>query len=296
MNYNGVIYRPPVEADTFLLPVTEGCTHNSCTFCNMYQGIPFRMLPLTEVEEYLQEVKQHYGKYCSSIQRVYLVGANPFALSAKHLLDRIALIKRYLPNAGVITMYARTDNIASKSDEDLKALKEAGVDDLYIGVECGLSDVLAKLNKGYTADETRHQCLRLNAVGIQHCDLLMLGTAGKGRGLECARASAALENEIKPHKILINTMSAFVGTSLDDEIKAGTFIPAPEKENLEEEKTFLADLDLPNCYFWAVHPLDSVKIEGWLRDDQQRMLDALTWSIEHVNAHTIQRTSRVGTL
>ena len=293
MNYNGVIYRPPVEANTFLLSITEGCTHNRCSFCNMYQGIPFRMLPLNEVEAYLQEVKQQYGKYCSSIQRVYLVGADPFALSAKHLLDRIALFKRVLTSVQVITMYARTDNIASKSDEDLKVLKEAGVDDLYIGVECGLNDVLDKLNKGYSADETRRQCLRLNAVGIRHCDLLMLGTAGAGRGLECARASAVLENEIRPHKILINTMSAFVGTRLDEEIKSGVFVPAAEKENLEEEKAFLAELNLPDCYFWAVHPLDSVKIEGWLRDNQQRMLDALTWNIEHVKDHTIQRTSRV---
>ena len=251
------------------------------------------MLPLSEVEAYLQEVKQHYGSYCISIQRVYLVGADPFALSAKHLLDRIALIKRVLTNVRVITMYARTDNIASKSDEDLKALKEAGVDDLYIGVECGLNDVLDKLNKGYSADEIRRQCLRLNAVGIRHCDLLMLGTAGVGRGLECARASASLENEIRPHMILINTMSAFVGTRLDEEIKSGVFVPAAEKENLEKEKAFLAELNLPDCYFWAVHPLDSVKIEGWLRDDQQRMLDALTWNIEHVKDHTIQRTSRV---
>lgn len=254
------------------------------------------MLPLPKVEEYLREAKLHYGRYCSSIQRVYLVGADPFALSAKHLLDRIALIQRYLPDAMTITMYARADNIASKSDEDLKALKEAGVDDLYIGVKCGHNDILVKLNKGYSADETRRQCLRLNAVGIRHCDLLMLGTAGAGRGLECARASAALENEIKPHKILMNTMSAFAGTRLNEEIKAGTFVPAPEKENLQEEKAFLAALNLPDCYFWAVHPLDSVKIEGWLRNDQQRMLDVLTWCIDHEKDTTIQRTSRVGTL
>ncbi len=296
MNYNGTIYRPPVEANTFLLPVTEGCTHNSCTFCNMYQDVPFRMLSLPEVEEYLREVKQSYGGYCERIQRVYLVGADPFALSALRLLERIELIKKYLPNTKVITMYARTDNIASKSDEDLKALQEAGVDDLYIGVECGLNDVLEKLNKGYSADETKAQCLRLNAAGIRHCDLLMLGTAGKGRGLECARASAALENELKPSKILINTMSAFVGTQLDEDIKSGAFIPASEKENLEEEREFLAGLELPDCYFWALHPLDSVKVDGILRDEKQRMLDALAWSIEHVNENVINRTSRVGTL
>lgn len=296
MKYNGTIYRPPVEANTFLLPITEGCTHNSCTFCNMYQDITFRMLSLSEVEEYLREVKQNYGRYSERIRRVYLVGADPFALSAKRLLERIGIIKKYLPNTKVITMYARTDNIASKSDEDLKALKEAGVDDLYIGVECGLNDVLEKLNKGYSADETKAQCLRLNAVGIRHCDLLMLGTAGKGRGVECARASAALENEIKPSKILINTMSAFVGTPLDEDIKSGSFIPATEKENLEEEREFLAGLELPDCYFWALHPLDSVKVDGILWDEKQRMLDALAWSIEHVNENAINRTSRVGTL
>ena len=224
MKYNGSIYRPPVEANTFLLPITEGCTHNSCSFCNMYPDIPFRMMPLNEVEDYLREVRQSYGRICERIRRVYMVGADPFALSAARLLERIDLIRKYLPRVQTVTMYARTDNIASKSDEELKALKEAGVDDLYIGVECGLNDVLEKLNKGYSANETRNQCLRLNAVGIRHCDLLMLGTAGKGRGMECARATAALENEIRPTKILINTMSAFVGTKLEEEIQTGDFL------------------------------------------------------------------------
>lgn len=114
--------------------------------------------------------------------------------------------------------------------------------------------------------------------------------------MECARASAALQNEIKPHKILINTMSSFVGTQLDEEIKTGAFLPAAERENLEEEREFLSGLELPDCYFWAVHPLDSVKIEGVLRDKKQTMLDALAWSIEHVNENAISRTSRVGTL
>ena len=296
MTYNGTIYRPPTEANTFLIPITEGCTHNSCHFCNMYQNIPFRMLPLSETEKYLQIMKNSYRKYCEQIRRVYLVGADPFALSAKNLLERIDLIRKYLPNAAVFTMYARTDNKASKSDEDLVRLKEVGVDDLYIGVECGLNDVLEYLNKGYSADETEKQCIRLNTAGIRHCDLLMLGTAGKGRGLECARASAALENRIKPHKILINTMSAFVETKLDDDIKKGYFLPATEKENLEEEREFLAGLELPDCYFWALHPLDSVKLDGILQEEKQQMLDALAWSIENVNENAINRTSRVGTL
>ena len=296
MKYNGTIYRPPVEANTFLIPVTEGCTHNSCTFCNMYRNIPFRMWPLNEIESYLSNVRNIYGNRTGEIERVYLVGADPFALSARNLLDRITLIKKYLPNVSAISMYARTDNIMHKSNEELYALKEAGVNDLYIGVEGGLNDVLEKLNKGYSADETREQCLRLNTFGIRHCDLLMLGTAGKGRGLEAAEAAAALENEIKPVKILINTMSAFAGTVLDDEIRTGGFVPAGEREILQEEYTFLKALYLPDTYFWAIHPLDSVGIEGMLKTDKERMLDTLGRAIEMVDETAYNRVSRTGTL
>ena len=105
-----------------------------------------------------------------------------------------------------------------------------------------------------------------------------------------------MENEIKPSKILINTMSAFMGTRLDDDIKTGAFIPASEKENLEEEREFLAGLELPDCYFWALHPLDSVKLDGMLREGKQKMLDALTWSIEHANENAVSRISRTGTV
>ena len=296
MNYNGTIYRPPVEANTFLIPVTEGCTHNRCAFCNMYKNVPFRMWSMEEIEAYLAEAKNHYGGYAEKIERVYLVGADPFALSAKHLLERAALIKRYLPNVRTISMYARTDNIARKSDEELRLLQEAGIDDLYIGVEGGLNDVLEALDKGYSADETREQCLRLNAAGIRHADLLMLGTAGKGRGLEAAKAAAALENEIRPTKILVNTMSAFTGTVLDEEIKRGAFVPAGEREILQEEAALLEALSLPDTYFWAIHPLDAVGIEGVLKTHREDMLATLRRAIETVDESAYQRVSRTGTL
>ena len=77
---------------------------------------------VSAVEESLQEARQNYSRYCDKVQRVYLVGADPFALSAKKLLERIELIKQYLPNAGGVTLYSRTDNIGSKSDDELKAL------------------------------------------------------------------------------------------------------------------------------------------------------------------------------
>lgn len=231
MEYNGTVYRPPIEANTFLIPLTEGCSHNSCHFCSMYKDVPFRMWPTADVEAYVKGAKERYGWQLEDLERVYLIGADPFVLSAKNLIERIDVIKKYLPKVKVVTMYARIENIAHKSDDDLKALKAAGVNDLYIGIESGLTDILDYLNKGYTIEEIRRQCLRLNAVGIRHSDLLMLGTGGRGRGQENALAMAKLENEIKPTQILVNTMSAFAGTKLDDDIKKGLFIPAEERKS-----------------------------------------------------------------
>lgn len=148
MEYNGTIYRPPVEANTLLLPVTEGCTHNSCNFCNMYLGVRFRMLPPPDVEDYLRLLARHYGVSAATVERIYLVGADPFALSARNLTNRIDLIRKYFPSVKVVTMYAAVRNIKNKSDEELATLKDLGVDDLYVGVETGLDDALLALNKG----------------------------------------------------------------------------------------------------------------------------------------------------
>lgn len=67
---------------------------------------------------------------------------------------------------------------------------------MYVGVECGLDDVLKFLDKGNTVSDIREQCGRLNDLGIRHMDMLMLGTAGRGRGEECAIAYAELCNAI----------------------------------------------------------------------------------------------------
>ena len=187
LNYNGTIYRPPLEAYTLLLPVNEGCSHNRCKFCNMYRDIKFRMLSAAEIESWLAEVYRVNGEYCAQLDRVYLVGADPFAVSASNLERVINLIRKYLPNVKVISMYAAIRNIMSKSDAQLERLKNLGVNDLYVGVESGLDDVLSHLNKGNTVADVRRQCQRLNAVGIRHMSLLMLGA---DCGLPARRPSA----------------------------------------------------------------------------------------------------------
>ena len=296
MKYNGTIYRPPLEANTLLLPVTEGCSHNKCAFCNMYRGVPFRMTPLEDIEEYLTDLRRYYGDECDRIDRIYLVGAEPFALSARRLLERIEIIHRHLPGIREITMYARVDNISTKSDEELAELHAAGVSDLYLGVECGLERALAFMNKGHTAEDTRRECARLARAGIRHNDLLMVGTAGAGCGSECAEATARLLNETRPDKILITFLTAFAGTELDKAIQRGEFKMASDREMLQEERELLARLDLPQTYFWAAHSLNSVSVQDFIGSGRDRMLGILDRGIEKMADRPSMRISLTGSL
>ena len=292
LEYNGTIYRPPMEANTFLIPVTEGCTHNSCRFCNMYKDVPFRMLTLAYVEEFLQKTGKHYGAYLKNLERVYLVGADPFVLTADKLEAVIEVVRKYCPQVKIITMYAAVRNIAIKSDEDLVRLRKLGVNDLYVGIETGSTESLTYLNKGNTAEEAMEQCLRLNKAGIRHRDMLMPGAAGRGKLLVEAEATARLENAVKPDMVILTTMSIFPGTELEKAVKEGNFEVAPESEVLTAEKRFIELLDIPETYLWAAHSLDSTRIAGLLGDHKDEMLATLQHSIDTIDDEVFSKTFR----
>lgn len=289
MQYNGQIWRPPVEANTFLLPVTEGCTHNTCRFCAMFKDIPFRMLPSKDIQEVLIEGANLYRHHGLPIKRIYLVGGDPFAMSFNNLKERIDLIHQYIPECETITMYASIDNISRKSDEELKNLKEMGVNDLYIGIESGLDDVLAYINKGHSISQAIEQTERLNRLGIQHRALLMLGVAGSGRGIENAKATAALLNRITPSMILVMSMTINDDMDLQKDINAGKFTLATEMEMLEEEKVLIEGLQLPDTYFWAAHSLDVVSLQGWLGESKQEMLSELEQALSTLSDDIIHQ-------
>ncbi len=289
--YNGTVYRPPMEAATFLLPVTEGCTHNSCKFCNMYKGIPFRILPFEQISSYLDEAVNFYHQYRRKMTRVYLVGADPFTLSVDKLRGVTDLIHEKVPECETITMYAAVRNIMSKTDEDLVQIRDMGINDLYVGVESTLDDVLAYLNKGNSAEDAKRQLLRLNKAGIRHLDMMMTGAAGKGRGEESAKSAAAFFTETKPAMIIYTTMSVFPGTELEKEVSSGNFIPAKEKEILTEEKVLLENLNQPDIYFWAAHSLDSVRLQDYLtKENRNVMIKTLTDVIDTLDEEKFEKT------
>ncbi|CAB5101088.1 COG1180: Radical SAM, Pyruvate-formate lyase-activating enzyme like [Olavius algarvensis associated proteobacterium Delta 3] len=286
MRYEGTTYRPPPEADSFLLQVTVGCAHNQCTFCHMYRDVSFRRIPMDQIEEDLREARGIYSK----MERIFLVNGDAFVLKAETLASIAGKIRFYFPECRTITMYASIKDIRAKTDQELADLRRLGINDLYVGVESGWDDVLAHINKGHTIEEARHQLGRLHRAGINHIANLMLGVAGAGNGMENARLTAEFLNQTAPCLIWVGTLAIFEGTELYAEMEQGVFVSASEMEILEEEKELIRNIELDNVRFYGVHPTNAVRVSGVLPRDKQRMIDAIDNGIEGYGEEALSAT------
>lgn len=276
MKYTGTIYRPPLEANTLLLQVTVGCTHNKCSFCTMYKDVQFSIEHIDQIEKDLREARKTY----TCLTRIFLLNADAFALSARRLKEIASKIIEYFPEMEVITMYASIRNMKDKTDTELKELRDLKINDLWVGVESGNDTILNRLNKGYTASDAKKQLSRLNEVGIRHNCILMLGTGGNGAGDQHITDTAALINATNPQIVGVTSLGFFEGSGLAKEVAAGNFIPATELEILEEERTLIKLIEVENLQFIGDHPINAVSISGLLPGDREDMIATLNYVIE----------------
>lgn len=271
MHYDGMTFRPPYEAHSLLLQVTRGCSHNACTFCSMYRDVSFAISPLEEIVDDLAEAAWAYPY----VSRVFLVNGDAFCLPADALLNIAEMIHEALPNVRSIGCYARIPNVTSKTDADLAALAAAGYDNINIGVESGLDDVLALMNKGFTVEEARLQFARLHAAGLPFNVNIINAAAGPQRIVEHAAANAALVNEAQPTLIFVSPLHVDPGTPLVGLIERGEFEECTLGQYLEEEIAFLEGLELDDCVFFGAHVSNPIPVNGLLPRDKDELLTVL---------------------
>jgi radical SAM superfamily enzyme YgiQ (UPF0313 family) len=278
MTYTGPVFRPPFEANSLLLQVTVGCSHNKCTFCTMYKDVPFQVSPMEEIEKDLLFAKEMYG----SVRRIFLENADPFALSASRLKAIARKINEVFPEVETIAMYASIKNIIGKTDEELKELRELKINELNIGVESGLDEAITHLNKGFDLEEARTQLKRLNDAGIDFSLNIILGAAGSEKSRENALASARLINETRPYLIFVATMHVDKGSRLYEEMEAGDFVENTLGDNLREELELLKHLELDGTAFFGLHTSNVIPLAGTLPRDKEQLIDKLEKGIASI--------------
>lgn len=271
MHYDGMTFRPPYEAYSLLLQVTRGCSHNACTFCSMYRSVPFSVSPAEEIVEDLVEAARDY----TYARRVFLVNGDAFCLSADELATIADMIHEALPYVESIGCYARIPNAAAKTGDELAMLATKGYADINIGVESGLDDVLAFMNKGYDVATAREQFARLHKAGLTFNVNIINAAAGPARIAEHAAANAALVNEARPTLIFVSPLHVDPGTPLERLVGQGRFEECTLGQYLEEEIAFLEGLTLDDCVFFGLHVSNPVPVQGMLGRDKDALLARL---------------------
>lgn len=272
MKYDEVIYRPPSEAYTLLLQVTSGCSHNKCTYCNMYKDVQFKTESLEQIEKDLVEAKVSH----KSTKKIYLLNGDPFSLNTNKLKSIAKLIHKHLPDCETISMYSSIKSIENKSIEELKELRALGIDDLYIGIETGRDESLEYINKGNISREAVEQLQKLNQASIDFISIIMYGIAGKNRGIENALATADLLNSVRSKAIALMNLTLIPDTDLYQEAIRGNFIEASEQEKLIEVRTLIENLDLKDeTLFSSIHISNIEPINGILPRDKEIFIDRL---------------------
>lgn len=269
-HFTGTVWRPPYEAHSVLLQATVGCTHHACKFCGLYGDLRFRVSPMAEIDADLQII----ARWQPRARRVFLVGANPFALSYERLVQLADRIRDRLPKVQTIGMFARVDDIARKTDAELRELRARGFTGLSIGTETGDDPTLLRMNKGTTAAEILSQSRRLDEAGIEYYFTYMTGLAGAGNGERAARATAELFNRTHPFLIGVVSLTVFPDTVLGREVQAGLFREAGELERLDELRMLLERLEIPVTI--DAHTVsNAVPLFGRLPEDRTRLLREL---------------------
>ena len=254
-----------------MLQIVTGCSHGKCHFCDIFTGIPFQMSPMEEIIEDIEEIAR---TAMSTTRRIYLTGGNPFALSKNRLFEVFDEIEKRMPQVNSYGGFCRIMDIARKSDEDLHALAERGVNDITIGAEGGNDEAFAFMEKGHTAADVIEQGKRLHEAGIEFTFFYLVGMAGAGQGQKNAIETARVFSEARPKRVLVVCMTPTPTWPLAADIAAGRWAPPTEIAMCEEIRTFVERIDC-ECFINAAHDTDIIRFEGGIPKNREGMLELL---------------------
>jgi len=271
MDYVGNIYRPPSEAQSLLLQVTVGCSHNGCTYCQMYKGERFKPKPWEVVEADIEEARRIGPRFT----RLFLCDGDSLILSQKKLEQILRRVQERLPWVERVGTYGDTRSVLRKRVEQLSRLRELGLGIVYHGVESGDAETLRRIDKGGTVEECVETAERLRAAGITHSVMVLLGIGGRARSAEHASATAALLTRMQPPFAGALTTTVVPGTPLAEEQARGDFTLPDKLGLLRELRTIVAESDLSATRFSANHASNYLPLRASLPRDKAAVLALL---------------------
>ncbi len=282
MDYIGQIFRPPSEAESLLLQISLGCSHNKCTYCAMYdnpdQGFRIKKWEtiVADMDEAARWSRQH-----RPIHRVFLCDGDALILPQDFLEKVLTRLKEKIPTVRRVGIYGDARSILRKTPEQLGRLQELGLGIVYHGVESGDDDVLRQVNKGSTAAEAVESALRLREAGLRHSVMVMLGLAGHLNSLKHAEATARILTAMDPPFVGALTTTLVPGTPLFAQAEKGEFQLPDPWGMLEELRIIIGESRFTRCRFHSNHASNHLPLSLNLPTDRNKALGQLDRVLEH---------------
>lgn len=269
--YSSPLYRPPSEARSLIVQVTEGCSHNKCRFCYMYKCKQFRVKSKDEIVKHIGWLKTQY-RYS---ERVFLADGNVLCLKTEKVLEILDMVKKEFPATKRISSYSGPLDILRKSHEELKLIRESGLELLYMGVESGSDKVLSLMNKGVNQQEMIEAGQKAKKAGFKLSCMIISGLGGTALMNEHAVESAKVISAINPDYFSLLRLVVEEESELADDVKSGKFILASPLEIIDENIIMLQNMDLEDCIFRANHVSNHVNQAGVLNKDKEMLIEKL---------------------
>ncbi|HEX9897070.1 MAG TPA: radical SAM protein [Dehalococcoidales bacterium] len=300
--------RPPSEAYSLLIRATRNCPWNRCRFCSTYKGNKFELRPVEEIKQDILKVKQiqdeikaltlrqgyginvrpavlavlrnppsqaHYNVALwmqSGSQNVFLQDANSIIMRTPDLVEVLKFLKETLPTVNRITSYGRSHTAAHKTPDELKAIHEAGLSRLHIGLESGSDTILKIMNKGVTAEQHIAGGQNVVASGISLSEYVLLGLGGQGLWHEHALETARVLSAINPDFIRIRTLGIYPGLEMYADVESGAFVRQSDEGMVEELRLIIENLDCTSNLVSDHSGNLLEEVTGKLPEDKSKML------------------------
>ncbi|MBN1547586.1 MAG: radical SAM protein [Syntrophaceae bacterium] len=271
MHYEGYCIRPPSEADSILLQVTLGCSHNRCTFCGTYRDKRFK---IKDNDIILSDIR-YAARHMSQEDRLFLMDGDALIIPQKRLVWILEQIKEWLPRVKRVGAYANVKSIKKKSQEDLEQLRRLNLSIIHYGVETGDDEIRAAIQKGSTAATCIEMGRKLKEADIQVWVTVLLGIGGRDKSLEHARATGELLSAMDPDFVGALTVMLIPETPLYQDFVNGTFKLPDQAGMLRELREMIACTNLTRGYFFANHASNYLPIKAKLPSGKQKALDLI---------------------
>ncbi len=272
MHYEGMIIRPPSEADSILLQVTLGCSHNKCAFCGAYKEKRFTIKDDSIIDADIDYAAENLR----FMRRVFLIDGDALIIPQARLVRILTRIRERMPWIQRIGIYANTKGILRKTPEELAVLRELGLGIAYFGLESGDAEVLRDMKKGHAPERMIEAGQRIREAGIKLSVMVILGLAGRGeRSLEHARATGEALSAIDPNYVGVLTLMLYPDTEVSARVKAGTFELLSPQEMLRELREMLFHTNMTRGLFFANHASNYLPLKVKMPADKAKALESL---------------------